>query len=228
MHELVFLITVNGDVEAAMKSKTIERVPVLEVTIPSQPSCYNIIMKSPSQRLIGTHLNFKFFAKSQQQAKSKFIVLKREAKDCLVSNFHNYQNFLGYNGSFDEFFEIYRRKELIFGDPTDHAISWWEHKNEDNFLFTTYEEMKEDIRGVIRRVAAFLNKELSDDIVEKIVEHTSFEKMKTNPMANRSEMVENFIRKGIVGDFVNYMSEDQRALVDCRVKETCEKYGITF
>ncbi len=228
MHELVFLITTNGDVEAAMKSKTNERVPNLEITFPSQPSGYDIIMKRPSPRLMATHLNFKFFAKSLQQAKSKFIVVKREPKDCLVSFFHNYRDIIGYNGSFDDFFDMYRQEELFFGNPIDHAISWWANKDKDNFLFTTYEEMKEDIRGVIRKVAAFLNKELSDDTVEKIVEHTSFEKMKANPMANRSEIVENFIRKGIVGDWVNHMNEDQRALVDCRVKEACEKYAITF
>ena len=228
MHELAFLITTNGDVEAAMKSTTIERVPFLEFTVPGQPFGYDTVMKMPSPRLIGTNLNSRFFAKSLQQAKSKFIVVFREPKDCLVSYFHHLQNFFGYNGSFDEFFDMYKRQDLLFGNPTDHAISWWEHKDEDNFMFTTYEEMKEDIRGVIKKIAAFLNKELTDEIVEKIVEHTSFEKMKANPMSNRSEVVENFIRKGIVGDWVNYMSEDQRALVDCRVKEVQEKYGITF
>ena len=228
MQELVFLIMTNGDVEAAMKSTTWERVPFLEVTLPGQTSGYDTIMKRQSPRLIATHLHFKFFAKSQQQAKSKFIVVKREAKDCLVSYFHNFKNMFDYNVSFDDFFEIYRQKGLILGDPTDHAISWWLNKDEDNFLFTTYEEMKEDIRGVIKRVATFLNKELSDDTVEMIVEHTSFEKMKANPMSNKSEIVENFLRKGIVGDWVNYMCEDQRVLVDCRVKEACEKHGITF
>ncbi len=228
MQELVFLITTNGDVDAAMKTRSNERAPLLEMTIPGQPSNYDIIMKRPSPRLIKTHLYLKFFAKSLQEAKSKCIVVFREPKDSLVSYFHHYQNFVGYNGSFDEYFEMYKRGEIVLGDPFDYAISWWEQKDEDNFMFTSYEEMREDIRGVIKKMAKFLDKDLSDETVEKIVEHTSFEKMKANPMANKSEIMDNFIRKGIVGDWVNFMSEDQRALVDSRAKEVREKYGITF
>ncbi len=228
MQELVFLITTNGDIEAAMKTRSDERVPMLEMTIPGQPSNYDMIMKRPSPRLIKSHLYFKFFAKSLQQAKSKCIVVFREPKDSLVSYFHHYQNLLGYNGSFDEYFEMYKRGELVFGDPFDHAISWWENKEKDNFLFVTYEEMKEDIRGVIKKIAKFLDKDLSVETVEKIIEHTSFEKMKVNPMVNKSEIMDNFMRKGVIGDWVNYMNKDQRALVDSRAKEVQEKYGITF
>ncbi len=228
MQELVYMITTNGDTEAAMKTRSDERVPMLEMTIPGQPSNYDMIMKRSSPRLIKTHLYFKFFTQSLQQAKSKFIVVFRDPKDSLVSHFHQYQNAVGYNGSFDEFFEMYKQGEIVLGDPFDHAISWWENKDEENFLFTTYEEMKKDIRSVIRRVAEFLDKELSDDIAEKIVEHTSFENMKANPMTNKSELMDNFMRKGVIGDWVNFMSEDQRALVDSRAKEVHEKYGITF
>ncbi len=228
MKELVFLIMTNGDIEAAMKTRLDERVPYLEMTIPGQPAEYHIIMKRQSPRLINTHLNFKFFTKSVKQAKSKFIVVFRDPKDCIVSDFHHYQNIIGYNGSFDEFFEMYKHKQLIFGDPLDHAVGWWEHRDEDNFLFTTYEEMKEDIRGVIKKVATFLNKELSDEVIDKIGAHTSFEQMKANPMVNKSELMENFIRKGIIGDWVNYLSEDQRSFVDSKVIEVHEKYGITF
>ena len=224
----MFLIMTNGDVEAAMRTRLDERVPYLDVTIPGQSAGYDTIMERPSPRLIHTHLNFKFFAKSVKQAKSKFIVVLRDPKDCIVSYFHHYKNIIGYSGSFDEYFGMYKRKQLVFGDPCDFAVSYWEHKDEDNFLFTTYVEMKQDIRGVIKRIAAFLNKELSAEVIEKIVAHTSFEQMKVNSMVNKSELMENFIRKGKIGDWVNYMSEDQRSLVDSTMNEVQEKYGITF
>ncbi len=228
MQELVFLITTNGDIEAAMKSRLDDRIPNVEISWPGQPDDYDKIMEKPSPRVIKTHLYFKFFAKTVEKARPKFIVVTRDPKDCIVSYYHHYQEIGGYNRSFDDFFEMYKCKDLIFGDPIDHATGWLQHKGKDNFLFTTYKDMKCDIRGVIKRVAAFLNKELSDDIVEKIVDHTSFAQMKANPMVNKSEVAENFIRKGIMGDWVNYMSEGQRALVDARVKEVQDKYGITF
>ncbi len=228
MQELVFLITTNGDVEAAMKSSLDQRIPMLELTMPGLPIGLDTIMQRPSPRLIKTHLYSNFFAKSLNKAKSKFIVVLRDPKDCLVSYFNQYKNWLGFKGNFDEYFDIYNHKEIIFGDPFDFAVSYLEHKDEDNFLFVTYREMKEDIRRIIKRVAAFLNKELSDDIVEKIVEHTTFEQMKSNPMTNKKEVSEGFMRKGVMGDWVNYMNEDQRSKVDSNIKEDQEKYGITF
>ena len=228
MQELVFLIMTNGDFKEAMKTILDERVPMIENAIPGKPTGYDTIMERPSPRLIKTHLYFKFFAKTVEKARSKFIFLSRDPKDCIVSYFHHYQDMIGYSGSFDDFFEMYKCKDLIFGDPFDYAIGWWQHKEEDNFLFTTYAEMKQDIRGVIKRVAAFLSKELSDEIIERIVAHTSFEQMKRNPMVNKSDIADNFIRKGVVGDWVHYFKDDQRSLIDSKAKEVKEKYGITF
>ena len=228
MQELVFLIMTDGDFEVAMKTRLEERVPMLEMAMPGQPADYDILMERPSPRIIKTHLYFKCFAKTVEKARSKFIVVSRDPKDCIVSYFHQYRDIIGYSGSFDEYFEMYKCKELIFGDPFDHAIGWWEHKDEDNFLFTTYAEMKQDIRGVIKRVTAFLSKELSAEIIERIVAHTSFEQMKGNPMVNNSEVADNFIRKGVVGDWVHYFRDDQRSLIDSKAKEVEEKYGITF
>ncbi len=122
----------------------------VEVTWPGQTSEYNKIMDKPSPRIIKTHLYSKFFTKSEQQ-KSKFIIVLRDPKDILVSYFNQYNDKLGYMGSFVEYFEMYKHNDLIFGDPFDHAISWAEHKDKDNFLFTTYEQMKENIREVIKR-----------------------------------------------------------------------------
>ena len=228
MQELVYLIMTDADIEAAMKTTIDERIPMVEITWPGQRPDYDKIMERPAPRLIKTHLYYKFFTKTVQSATPKFIVVSRDPKDCIVSYFHYYQGLGDYTGSFDDYFEMYKRKELVLGDPFDHAIGWLKHKGKDNFLFTTYKEMKEDILGVINKVAAFLNKELSDDVIEKIVHHTSFEKMKENPMVNKSHMAKNFIRKGIVGDWANFMSEERRAFVDSRAKEVQEKYGITF
>ncbi len=87
MQELVFLITTNGDIEAAMKSSLDQRIPMLELTMPGLPIGLDTVMERPSPRLIKTHLYFNFFAKSLNNAKSKFIVVLRDPKDCLVSYF---------------------------------------------------------------------------------------------------------------------------------------------
>lgn len=72
--------------------------------------------------------------------------------------------------------------------------------------------MKSDLRSVILKVAAFLNKTLTNDQIEKLLQHLDFDSMKDNVAVN----YENFdistassikhMRKGIVGDYKNLMS----------------------
>ena len=43
------------------------------------------------------------------------------------------------------------------GVQFDHIASWWEHHGEPNVLFVHYDDMKADLDGEMRRVAAFLD-----------------------------------------------------------------------
>lgn len=81
--------------------------------------------------------------------------------------------------------------------------------------------MKHDLPTVIRRTATFLNKIMSDEQVDKLCDHLSFNNMKTNRAVNLEAILEKsfgksylegtdlrFIRKGQIGDWKNYMSDD--------------------
>ena len=49
--------------------------------------------------------------------------------------------------------------------------------------------MKRDIRGVIKRLAVFLEKDLSEKIIDGIIETTSFKSMKSGGKNNIAKMV---------------------------------------
>ena len=63
------------------------------------------------------------------------------------------------------------------------VLSFWEKREvaKDFLLIVSYEEMQKDLGSVIRKVAHFLGVELSDDRVQPMVEHLSFDSMKSNP-----------------------------------------------
>ena len=233
MQEIVYLIMTNGDVQSAMKEKQDDRFPFIEAYLPERmpiPALDKVInMKRP--RLIKTHLRAHFFEGSFAEVKPKVVVVFRNPKDCLVSYYHFYTKLevMGYfPGTFSDFFELYKKKRIVHGDPFDFSIGWWKHKDEENCFFTSYEEMKKDIRAVIRQVAAFLEKELSDEVVEAIVAHTAFDQMKTNEMVNKSHSIPDFMRKGVVGDWANHFTEEQAKIVDEKEKEVEKEYGIKF
>lgn len=78
--------------------------------------------------------------------------------------------------------------------------------------------MKKDLKSIAETVAAFLNKKIPDEQMEKLLEHLSFNSMKKNSSVNyESTMLRNenvadehkdFVRKGIVGDHKNYMTPE--------------------
>ena len=71
-----------------------------------------------------------------------------------------------FEGDFNDFFELYEHKRIVHGDVFDFSLSWWDHKDEDNVMFTSYEEMKKNVHDVIRKVATFLEKNITDELVK--------------------------------------------------------------
>ncbi|ELK01351.1 Sulfotransferase 1C2 [Pteropus alecto] len=78
-------------------------------------------------------------------------------------------------------------------------------KDRYRILFLFYEDIKKDPKHEIQKVMQFMGKNLDETILDKIVQETSFEKMKENPMTNRStvpksildQSISPFMRKGL-------------------------------
>ena len=91
-----------------------------------------------------------------------------------------------------------------------------------------YEDLHRDRPRAIRTVANFLGKSMTEEQVQTIKEHTTFESMKKNeslcpaPFAPR----EMFFRKGEVGDWKNYFSQTQSDYVDTLVRERLTPLGL--
>ncbi len=92
------------------------------------------------------------------------------------------------------------------------------NKDRQNSLVVKYEDMIADHRGHVIKIAKFMGYNLSDSVVDYIVEKTKKKEMKKDMDAFTQKMVpgKNFtlVRKGIVGDWVNYFSQEQSDYVD--------------
>ncbi len=160
-------------------------------------------------------------------------------QDNLVSFYHFYRaikffNFAG--GIWDQFFTLYKEKRLVHGDWFDMNLSWWNQRNDPKILVIFYEDMKKDIHAEIRKISDFIGHPVSDETLEKIVEHTSFDQMKQNKMVNHEDVASKhfdpkaskFMRKGQVGDWVNYFTPEQTEFVDKQLKEKLAGTGLSF
>lgn len=62
-----------------------------------------------------------------------------------------------------------------------HIATWWDLRNEPNVLFVHYNDLKADLEGEMRRVAAFLNIAVPAARWPDVVERCTFKSMRADP-----------------------------------------------
>ena len=119
-----------------------------------------------------------------------------------------------------------------------HIKEAWNLRDHQNVIFIYFEEMKRDLRKVIERVAKFLDKELSENDIQMLLNHLDFNNFKNNPAVNNevwksfglATQEGSFIRKGEVGGWKKEM-EDHPEIVEKLsnwVDESLKATGIVF
>ncbi|XP_075726248.1 sulfotransferase 1C2 [Rhipicephalus microplus] len=115
------------------------------------------------------------------QSAATYVYVLQNPYDTCVSYYHQVQQKAPGCGdlTFDEFFEQFIGGWIHPNDYFDHLASWFAHKARPNFLCIAYEYMNKDPRSGIRKIAAFLGKEISDDaLLDEIVQTVSPDIMK--------------------------------------------------
>ncbi|XP_029417638.1 estrogen sulfotransferase, testis isoform-like isoform X2 [Nannospalax galili] len=193
-------------------------------------------MESP--RIVKTHLPSKLLPASFWEKNCKMIYLCRNAKDVAVSYYYFFLMIPSYPkpGSFSEFVEKFMQGQVPYGSWYDHVKSWWEKSKNPRVLFIFYEDMIEDIRKEVIKLIEFLERKPSEELVNKIIQHTSFQEMKNNPSTNyttlpeeiMSHKVSSFMRKGITGDWKNHFTVALNEKFDMHYEQQMKDSTLKF
>ncbi|XP_071239455.1 amine sulfotransferase-like [Salvelinus alpinus] len=239
MQQILTPIEAKGDVTPNTEHLNAQRVPWIEL-IGSEKE-FNA---TPSPRLRVTHLQCKFMPLAIRQKRGKVIYVARNPKDVLVSyyHFHKYAAMLEMPKDFNDFFEKFMEGKVIFGNCWfEHIKTWYANRDNMNFLYITYEEMIKDLRSMVERMCRFLGKDLREEQMASVVEHSTLRTMKQNPQANYKTVPDSlldhkgtFMRKGMhvtpwtIGDWKNHFTVAQSERFDSVFQEKMRDLPLSF
>lgn len=169
----------------------------------------------------------------------QIIYVARNPKDLCVSYYHYCLLVHGLVGTFEDFCEIFLNDSAPIGPVWPHMLDFWNMRHERNVLFLKYEDMKKDLASTISMCAKFLGVEnsITDKDVAQMCDHLQFDRMQKNPAVNiKSFLTLNgdkeknvqFIRKGQIGDWKNYMSSELSDRFDEWTRKNTEGTGLEF
>ena len=195
-----------------------ELCPWLDLRVPPAPVKLEALEAQTNRRFIKTHLPVDALVYSP---KAKYIYIGRDGRDVLWSmyNHHAMAN--------DAFFESLNETPGLIGPKLERVTTdvhtyykewiardgypfwpfwenvsqWWAIRGLPNILFVHFENLKRDMPGEIRRIADFLDIEIDESRWPAIVEHCTFEYMKSH--ADKSAPLGGALWEGGASTFIN-------------------------
>ncbi|MBW2720481.1 MAG: sulfotransferase domain-containing protein [Deltaproteobacteria bacterium] len=167
----------------------------------------------PSPRVFKSHLPREWLPDG-----ARYIYVERDGVDVLVSYFHFYCAYLGFEGTLDDFHRRFMDGRVQYGSWFDHVAGWREHASDPDVLVVRYEDLLTDRKASIQRIVAFLGWERDERWVDRAVIESSFDAMKqresvfdhaTALLLERGVSPQSFLRSGQSGQGADALSAAQ-------------------
>ncbi|KAJ8025547.1 Sulfotransferase family cytosolic 1B member 1 [Holothuria leucospilota] len=239
MTEVIELIKHDGFVDKIERPKNKELIGCIEFVNSSGNTISEALENEPSPRLYFTHLPYHLLPPKTWTKKAKIVYVTRNPKDAAIS-FYRHMNGASDDPAsqipWDDFLDRFLSEKAIFGNWFDHTLGYWNHRDDDHVIFITFEEMKKDLRSVIRRLEAFLGLIITPEGLERILQHASLEGMKKTYAKIEKEhefgslitRIGNrpVLQRGLVGGWKEKFTVAQSELMDKMLEEKLKGTGL--
>jgi len=236
MQQIVAQMLHGGDPELAVA----ELSPWLDLRVPPKEVKLPLVEAQTGRRILKTHLPVDALVFSPR---AKYLYIGRDGRDVVWSlyNHHANANAAWYGALNDtpgrvgpaiepppaDIRDYWRDWLAQDGHPFwpfwDNVRSWWAIRELPNVQFVHFNDLKRDLPGEMRRIAAFLEIPLDEARWDAIVEYCSLDWMKKNAVksvplggAFWDGGAETFINKGVNGRWTDTMMAGESAEYEAR------------
>jgi len=236
--EMTWHIMTGVDLETA-KKPLFDRSPFIDmpmirgVSQEENDKFFEDLEKAPSPRLIKTHYPFEMLPPTLLDT-CKVLFVSRNVKDSAVSYFHH-ENLMKSHDLQCDFVtyarDIYMPGLCLHGGYFEMLESGWKRRNHPNLKFFWYEELKKDQKKMLKEICNFINYNLTEEQIEKLDNFMKFDNFQKSSASNKKnpnwkEGNGQFIRKGIVGDWMNHFTADLNMEYNKWIVQSLDKIGI--
>jgi aryl sulfotransferase len=215
--------------------------PWVDLRLPSKEEKIAAIDAQKHRRFLKTHLPVDALVFSP---KAKYLYIGRDGRDVVWSlyNHHAGLNDFAYellNGvpgmvgppfprlDTDDVTEYFRRWVEHDGYPWwpfwENVRTWWEVRDMPNVMLVHFQNLKNDMEGMMRAIAGFLEIPIDEEKWPEIVDHCTFDYMKKNAASSTplggiiwEGGAETFIHRGVNGRWRDTLSDRDIALYERR------------
>ncbi|KAL8868496.1 MAG: hypothetical protein Q9198_008158 [Flavoplaca austrocitrina] len=164
--------------------------------------------------------------------------LKTSSRIFVPARVNKRQSGKSWSGFFEPSWELWLkmscRGEVQRGDWFEHVLSWWRASREQGgkgiILFLTFEDMKRDTAGQIRRIAEFLNVEVMGEGLDQTMRKIGFEEMQQTAFSGLKDVKEfnEIFRKEEIGSWKDQSTVRQAEEFDSLSEGRMKGSGLDF
>lgn len=237
--QMIAQMMFGGDPELAVA----EMSPWLDLRVPPKQVKLPEVEAQTHRRFLKTHLPVDALVFSP---KAKYIYIGRDGRDVVWSlyNHHANANDLWYDAlnntpgrvgppigrppaDIRQYWHEWMDKDgFPFWPFWENVRSWWAIRDLPNVMMIHFSDLKRDMPGEMRKMAAFLDIGIDESRWDTIVDYCSFDWMKANatksvPLGGAfwDAGAEVFINKGVNGRWADTLSAEESAAYEARARQ---------
>ncbi|XP_025091438.1 sulfotransferase family cytosolic 1B member 1-like [Pomacea canaliculata] len=189
----------------------------------------------PSPRVLNTHVHFHQLPRQVLSSGCRVVLLTRDPRDVAVSYYNHHRklsDLYDYHGDWSHYLPLFLDGKLDYGSWFEYYASWYQGLRENpdlKVLQLTYEDMKQDSCGGIKKLATFLDINCCSETLRLIDHVCSFDSMRQTKGHMEVDTAGQPImyRKGNVGDWQEWFTVSQAETFARVYRQNISRWNLT-